>query len=86
MVGIKKSRTTPAHPAGNGHCKSFNSTLLGMLGTLNDEQTVNWKIYVAPLVHAHSPTRHESTNYSPHLLMFGWHPPLNIDAFLGVDA
>jgi hypothetical protein len=85
MVVIKKSRTTPANPAGNGQCEEFNSTLLGMLGTLNDEQTVNWKNYVAPLVHAHSATRHESTNYSPHLLMFGWHIRLNIDAFLGVD-
>ena len=41
MAGIKKSRTTPAHPAGNGQCEEFNSTLLGMLGTLNDEQKVN---------------------------------------------
>jgi multisubunit Na+/H+ antiporter MnhC subunit len=52
MAGIKKSRTTPAHPAGNGQYERFNSTLLGMLGTLNDEQKVNWKNYVAPLVHA----------------------------------
>jgi transposase InsO family protein len=43
MVGIKKSRTTPAHPAGNGQCERLNSSLLGMLGTLNDEQNVNWK-------------------------------------------
>ena len=46
MAGIKKSRTTPYHPAGNGQCERFNSTLLGMLGTLNDEQKVNWKNYV----------------------------------------
>jgi hypothetical protein len=56
-----------------------------MLGTLNDEQKANWKNYVAPLVHAYNATRHESTNYSPHFLMFGWHPRLCIDAFLGVD-
>jgi hypothetical protein len=43
--------------------------LLGMLGTLNDEQKVNWKNYVAPLVHSYNATRHESTNYSPHVLI-----------------
>jgi hypothetical protein len=48
-----------------------------MLGPLNDEQKVNWKNYVAPLVHAYNTTRHESTNYSPHFLMFGWHPTLS---------
>ena len=85
MAGIKKSRTTPAHAAGNGQCERLNSTWLGMLGTLNDEQKVNWKNYAAPLVHAYNATRHESTNYSPHFLMFGWHPRLSIDAFLGVD-
>jgi transposase InsO family protein len=85
MAGIKKSRTTPYHPAGNGQCERFNSTLLDMLGTLNDEQKVNWKNYVAPLVHAYNATRHESTNYSPHFSMFGWHPRFGIGAFLGVD-
>jgi hypothetical protein len=57
-----------------------------MLGTLNDEQKVNWKNYVAPLVHSYNATRHESTNYSPHVLIFGWHRNLTVDAFLGVDT
>jgi hypothetical protein len=50
----------------------------------HDEQKVNWKNYVAPLVHAYNATRHESTNYSPHFFKFGWHPRLGIDAFLVV--
>ncbi len=34
LTGMSKSRTTPYHPAGNGACEKFNSTLLGLLGTL----------------------------------------------------
>lgn len=85
MLALRNRGPLP-HPSGNGQCERFNSTLLSMLGTLSDEQKVNWKSYVAPLVHAYNATVHESTGYSPHFLMFGWHPRLPIDAFLGVNS
>lgn len=29
--------------------------------------------------------KNEATGYSPHYLMFGWHPRLSVDAYLGLD-
>ena len=84
IVSIDKSRTTPYHPMGNGMPGRFNQTLLNMLGTLEDDQKSDWKSYVPSLVHAYNSTRHESTGYSPHYLMFGRHPRLAVDAFLGI--
>ena len=55
-----------------------------MLGTLEEEQKEDWKSYVAPLVHAYNATRHESTGFAPHYLMFGRFPRLAVDAFLGI--
>ncbi|KAK3087159.1 hypothetical protein FSP39_002462 [Pinctada imbricata] len=55
-----------------------------MLGTLEDEEKSDWKSYVAPLVHAYNATRHDSTKFSPYYLMFGRHPRLAIDAYLGL--
>ena len=55
-----------------------------MLGTLDEEKKPDWKLYIAPLLHSYKATRHESTGYSPHFLMLGWHPRLAIDSFLGV--
>jgi hypothetical protein len=55
-----------------------------MLGTLEDSQKSIWKAHVPPLVHANNWTRHESTGLTPHFLMFGRHPRLAIDAFIGI--
>ena len=63
----------------------FNQTLMNMLGTLEDDQKRNWRAFVPALVHAYNSTRHESTGLSPHFLMFGRHPRLAVDAFLGLE-
>ena len=86
LAGVDKSRTTPYHPVGNDMVERFNQTLLNMLGTLEDHQKEDWKSYVAPLVHSYNATRHDSTGYSPFFLMFGRHPRLAVDAYLGLNS
>ena len=85
IAGVKKSRTTPYHAMGNGQVERFNQTLLQMLGTLEEYQKSDWKAHVPTLVHAYNATMHDSTGYSPYFLMFGRHPRLAIDAFLGLS-
>ena len=84
VAGIKKSRTTPYHPMGNGMIVRFNQTLLNMLGTLPVEQKADWKSHVAQLVHAYNATKHDSTGCSPFSLMFGCEPRLPVDVAMGV--
>ena len=84
IANVDKSRTTPYHPMGNGMPERFNQTLLNMLGILEEDKKSDWKTYVPPLVHAYNSTRHESTGFLPHYLMFGRHPRLAVDAFLGI--
>ena len=84
IAGVKKLHTTPYHPQGNGQCERFNSTLCNMLGTLSEEEKSDWKSYLGCMTHAYNCTKHASTTYSPHYLMFGRHPRLPIDVEFGL--
>lgn len=55
-----------------------------MLGTLNNNQKSDWKSHVPTLCHAYNAASHDSTGYVPFFLMFGRHPRLAVDAFLGL--
>ena len=86
ISGIKKSRTSPYHPQGNGLTERFNHTLLNMLGTLEKDQKKDWTQYVGVMTHAYNSTRHDSTGYAPFYLMFGRHPNLPVDLMFGLKA
>ena len=85
LAGVVKSRTTPFHAMGNP-AERFNQTLLKMLGTLENSQKADWKTYIGPIVQAYNATKSDATGFSPHYLMFGWHPRLPIDAALGSNT
>ena len=85
IAGVDKSHTTPYHAMGDGQVERFNQTLLKMLGTLEEYQKSDLKAHVPTLVHAYNATIHDSTGYSPYFLMFGRHPRLAINAFLGLS-
>jgi len=69
---------------GNGTTERFNQTLLNMLGTLPEYKKKSWKDHVSTMTHSYNAAVHQSTNVSPFYLMFGRHPRLAIDAFLGL--
>ena len=86
IAGVKKTRTTPYHPMGNGCTERFNRTLISMLRTLEEEQKQHWKRFMPQLVHAYNCTRHSTTGASPHYLLFGRQPRLAADVLLDLHT
>ena len=84
LVQIKKLRTTPYRPEGNGSCERFNRTLISMIGTLPEELKVHWPQHVSTLTHAYNCMRNNATGFSPYFLMYGRQPLLPIDIEYGV--
>ena len=71
MLEIRKTRTSPGHPTGNGQVERFNRTLIRMVKVyLKGEQT-EWDRHLGCLAGAYRGTIQESTGLTPNLMMLG---------------
>ena len=61
LTQIKKLRTMPYRPEGNGSCKRFNRTLISKLGTLPDDFKSKWTQHIITLVYAYNCTHSNAT-------------------------
>jgi transposase InsO family protein len=71
MLDIHKTRTTPYHPSSNGAVERFNQTLVHMISAYVDKVQSNWDENLPLLTAAYRSTVHESTNFTPNMLMLG---------------
>ena len=71
LLGMKKTRTSARHPSGNGMVERFNQTLIKMIKAFIDGKQNNWDMYLGCLAGAYRSSIHESTNYTPNMLMLG---------------
>ena len=56
LTQIKKLRTTPYRPEGNGSCERFNRTLISMLCTLPKDFKSKWTQHISTLTYAYNCT------------------------------
>ena len=85
LMGVRKSRTTPYHPQGNGACERMNQTLLKMLRMLPEREKSRWPDKLNKMIYAYNCSPHSSTGYSPFFLMFGREPKLPIDMLVSIS-
>ena len=85
LLGTQKLQTSLYHPQNNGQCERFNSTLIGMLGTLSSEWKSDWKNSIGALFHAYNCTRYSAMGFNLYFLMYRRQPHLPMNVTLGLD-
>ena len=86
LLEIRKTRTSSGHPSCNGQVERFNRTLVSMIKAYLKGQQREWDKHLGCLAAAYRATPHESTGFTPNMLMFGREARLPIEVILGIGA
>ena len=83
LLGVKKTRTTPYHPEGDGMVERFNRTLEAMLSKFISQHQKHWDVHLPKVMMAYRSSDHASTKFPPFRLMFGRDVRLPLDVMFG---
>ena len=84
-LGIRKTRTTPYHPQGDGLVERFNRTLLGKLRAYCHTNPHDWDRYLDTALGSYRTSTQASLGASPFELLYGRCPRLPTDAAYGAS-
>ena len=84
LLEIRKTRTTPYHPSGNGQVERFNRTLVAMIKSYLQNEQGEWDRHLGCLAAAYRATPHSTTGMTPNLLMLGREVRLPVEVMMGV--
>jgi hypothetical protein len=75
-LGTTHLTTSPHHPQCNSQAEVANKTIAKYLGSFCDDSTLDWELYLAPLMFSYNTSFHHSIKTSPFFLTFGIEPRL----------
>ena len=77
MLGMEHKVTTPYMPSTNSAVETFNKTMAHFIRTAiidSSKSTLDWELYLGPLVFSYNTAVHKSTKVSPFYATFGYDP------------
>jgi hypothetical protein len=79
LLGVRKTRTTAFYPKSDGMVERFNKTLATMLSAYVSDHQQDWDKKLPYVLMAYRFSLHESTGYTPNMLMMGRETATPID-------
>jgi len=70
LLEVRKTRSSPRHPEGNGQAERFMKTLTTMIKSYIKDQS-EWDLNLGCIAGAYRAAVHETTGFTPNMLMFG---------------
>ena len=84
LYDIKKTRTTPYHPQGDGLVERMNRTLVDTISLVANDAKDNWDLRIWLALMAIRSAVQSPTGFSPQILMFG--REMRLPAYLIYDT
>ena len=84
LLGVRKTRTTPYHPQGNGCVERVNRTLKSSLRAYTGQNPRDWEDHLPLVLLSYRSAQHSSTAYSPSMMVFGQELRLPVDLAFGL--
>jgi hypothetical protein len=83
LMGIRKTHTSPYHPAGNGLTERENSVIVAMLSHYVNHKHTDWDDHLPVVMMAYRATVHRMLGETPAAMMLGREMVLPIDRLVG---
>lgn len=83
LLEVKKTRTSPRNPQGNGQTERFNKTLVKMVKAYLTGEQDEWDLHLGCIAGAYRSTPSETTKLTPNLLSIGREVRLPADLIFG---
>ena len=84
LLNIDKTRTTPRHPQNAGMVERFNRTLAIMLTMYCESKQNTWDENLPYVMLAYRSSVHDSTGFSPNMMMLGREVELPLQVVVGI--
>ena len=69
-MGATHLKTAPYHPQCNSQAEVANKTMANYLSKYGDQMTLDWELYIAPLMFVYNTSFHHSIQNTPHFLTY----------------